>query len=113
MKREESLKKNYEFKQVYANGKSRAAKYAIIIYRKNDRGICRLGVVVSKKVGKSVVRHRLKRLCKEAFRRIKEQESMEKGYDIVFIARKGAAALKFAEVLDEMAGLLKKGKIVR
>ena len=113
MKREESLRKNYEFKQVYANGKSRAAKYAIVFYRKNNRDICRLGVVVSKKVGKSVVRHRLKRLCKEAYRRIKEQGKMENGYDIVIVVRKGAAALQFDEVLHEMMDLFKKGKILQ
>jgi ribonuclease P protein component len=113
MKREERLIKNYEFKQVYAAGKSRAAKHAIIFFRKNNREICRLGVVVSKKVGKSVVRHRLKRLCKEAYRRIKAQGNMEKGYDIIIVARKGAAPLKFAEVLAEMTELFKKGKILR
>ncbi|HAP32580.1 MAG TPA: ribonuclease P protein component [Firmicutes bacterium] len=113
MKREERLKKNYEFKQVYATGKSRAAKYTIIYYCINNRGICRLGVVISKKVGKSVVRHRLKRLYKEAFSRLKLQEKMEKGYDIIIVARKGAAALKFAQVLEEMTELLKKGNILR
>lgn len=113
MKSEERLKKNYEFRQVYTTGKSRAAKYAIIFYRKNNRGICRLGVVVSKKVGKSVVRHRLKRLYKEAFRHLKVQGKMEKGYDIIITARKGTAALKFAEVMEELTELLKKGKILR
>ena len=112
MKPEERLKKYYEFKKVYATGKSRAAKYTIIFYCKNNRELCRLGVVISKKVGKSVVRHRLKRLYKEAFCRLKVQEKMEKGYDIVIVARKGAATLKFAEVLEEMTELLKKGKIL-
>ncbi|MEW5919532.1 MAG: ribonuclease P protein component [Bacillota bacterium] len=111
MKREERLRKNYEFKKVYQGGKSRAAQNTVIYYRRNECGFNRLGVSISKKVGKSVVRHRLKRLYSEAFYRMKDK--MQKGYDIIVVARKGAARLRFGDVLVEMTGLLKRGKIIK
>ncbi len=110
MKREERLRKDYQFKKVYKRGKSRVADHTVIIFRKNDENYNRLGISISKKVGKSVVRHRLKRLYSEAFYQLKD--AMNKGYDIIIVARKGAAVLKFADVLKELTGLFKKGKIL-
>ncbi len=109
MKREERLRKNYHFKRVYQGGKSRVSKYTVIIFRPNGMNYNRLGVSISKKVGKSVVRHHLKRLYSEAFYRLKD--SLKTGYDIIIVARKGAAALKFRDVLEELAGLFKRGKL--
>ncbi len=110
MKREERLRKNYEFKRVYQEGKARAAGNIVIFYRKNEYGHNRLGVSISKKVGKSVVRHRLKRIIKEAFTRLKDK--MQNGYDIVVVVRRGAAAVKFGDMLAELARLFKRGKIM-
>jgi len=109
MKREERLRKNYHFKRVYQGGKSRVSNYTVIIFRPNFLEYNRLGVSISKKVGKSVARHHLKRLYCEAFYRLKD--NLKTGYDIIIVARKGAAMLKFADVLQELSGLLKKGKL--
>ena len=49
----------------------------------------RLGISVSKKVGKSVVRSRVTRLIKESYRLM--EEDIQRGYDIVVIARSSAA----------------------
>ncbi len=109
MKREERLRKNHHFKRVYQGGKSRVEKHTVIIFRPNGMGYNRLGVSISKKVGNSVVRHHLKRLYSEAFYRLKNH--LKTGYDIIIVARKGAASLKFADVMEELSGLLKRGKL--
>ena len=109
MKKEERLRKNYHFKRVYQGGKSRAANNTVLIFRPNAMNYNRLGISISKKVGKSVVRHHLKRLYSEAFYRLKDD--LKTGYDIIIVARKGAAMLKFADVLDELSRLLKRGKL--
>ncbi len=66
----QSLKKNYQFGFVYNKGKSVADKYLVLYAVRNKRNpdINRLGITVSKKVGKSVVRSRVTRLIKESYR---------------------------------------------
>ncbi len=83
----ETLKKNSEFKSVYQAKHSYANKYIIMYILQNGTDTNRLGVSVSKKVGNSIVRHRLARLIREAFRLNVTQ--VAPGYDVVVIARAG------------------------
>ena len=103
------LKKNSEFSVVYSRGRSKANKYFIMYALKNDSDINRLGISVSKKVGNSVVRHRIKRLIKESYRL--HEEMFNSGLDIVVIARSGAADLGFKNVESALLHLLKLHKI--
>ena len=64
----ESLKKNRDFQYVYKNGKSYANKYLVMYVLENNMSGNRLGISVSKKVGNSVVRHRVTRLIRESYR---------------------------------------------
>ncbi|MDR2898900.1 MAG: ribonuclease P protein component, partial [Clostridiales bacterium] len=80
-----SLKKNYQFRHVYNKGKSIANKLLVMYYMPNYKEFNQLGLSVSKKVGKSVIRSKVTRLIKESYR-LKEDE-IKMGYDIIFIAR--------------------------
>jgi ribonuclease P protein component len=63
-------------------------------------GSCaRLGIVVTKKIGSSPQRNRIKRVCRECFRTW--PELVPDGIDLVVIARNGAADLGLAEVRAE------------
>ncbi len=106
-----SLKKNYHFQKVYRQGKSLATKKTVLVFCKNEENINRLGITVSKKVGKSVVRHRVKRLYKEAFRYI-QPDLLYSGLDIVIIARKGADSLTYHEAVKDIKKLMKRGKLI-
>ena len=68
MKFSESLKKNKDFQIVYRKGKSVANSYLVMYILPNNTDRNRLGISVSKKVGNSVVRHRLTRLIRESYR---------------------------------------------
>ena len=68
MKKSESLKKNHQFQFVYKNGKSYANKYLVMYVEENGTGRNRIGISVSRKVGNSVVRHRITRLVRESYR---------------------------------------------
>ena len=81
----ESLKKNRDFKAVYSSRRSRANKLLVMYVMKNGTEKNRLGISVSKKVGNSVVRHRLARLIREIYRL--EELSFIRGVDIVVVAR--------------------------
>jgi len=81
----ESLKKNEDFKKVYKKKRSLANKYFIMYVSENGLSINRLGISASKKVGNSVVRHRMTRLIRESYRLNKEK--IKTGYDIVVVAR--------------------------
>ena len=96
MKHSESLKKNMEFQNVYANGKSFANKYLVMYVLKNDLNKNRIGISVSKKVGNSVIRHRITRLIRESYRL--QEDVFNSSLDIVVIARSTAREVGYKEI---------------
>ena len=96
MKYSESLKKYHDFQKVYKTGKSYGNKYLVMYVKENQKNCNRLGISVSKKVGNSVVRHRLTRLIRESYR-LKE-EKFQCGYDIIVIARVGAKGKSYFDI---------------
>ena len=88
MKFSESLKRNSDFQNVYKNGKSYANRYLVMYVLENQTGRNRLGISVSKKVGNSIVRHRVTRLIRESYRL--QEDMFNSGLDMVVIARKSA-----------------------
>ncbi len=101
----DSLKNNRDFVNVYTSGKSYANKFLVIYTLKNNSDRNRLGISVSKKVGNSVVRHRLKRLIKESYRL--HEKMFNSGLDIVVIARKGSDACDYAGIESALLHLMK------
>ena len=101
----DSLKNNRDFVNVYTSGRSYANKYLVIYTLKNNTDRNRLGISVSKKVGNSVVRHRIKRLVKESYRL--HEKMFNSGLDIVVIARKGSDACDFAGIESALLHLMK------
>ena len=96
MKYSESLKKNKDFQVVYRTGRSCANKYLVMYIKENECGRNRLGISVSKKVGNSIVRHRLTRLIRESYRL--NEERFRCGLDMVVIARTSAKERSYHEI---------------
>ena len=92
----ESLKKNKDFQLVYKCGKSYANKYLVMYIKENNTRKNRLGISVSKKVGNSIVRHRLTRLIRESYRL--QEDRFRCGIDIVVIARIGAKDRTYKDI---------------
>jgi len=103
MKFTDSLKKNQDFREVYNKGKSYANKYLVMYIYKNNTNRNRLGISVSKKVGNSVLRHRMKRLVKEGYRLLEDE--FHNGYDIVVIIRASAKKKNFFDIMDALGHL--------
>ena len=106
----DSIKKTREFQKVYKKGKSFANKYLVMYILTNERTENRLGISVSKKVGNSVVRHRLTRLIRESYRLNKDL--FIKGIDIVIVARTGAKDIDYSKVEDALLHLGRLHKIL-
>jgi len=70
----------------------------------------RLGISVSKKVGNSIVRHRITRLIRESFRL--QSGKFLNGYDIVVIARTNAKGVTYSEIESALLHLGKLHNII-
>ena len=106
MQRSESLKKNQDFQKVYRNGTSKGNRYLVMYVLKNQYMKNRLGISVSKKVGNSVVRHRLTRLIRESYR-LNEAE-FENSLDIVVVVRPQAKDRTYHEIESALMHLAEK-----
>ena len=111
MKYSTSLKLNHIFRRLYHT--SGVADGLLVLYaRKNRTGGNRVGVTVSKKLGKAHVRNRTRRRIREVYRL--NEEKFQPGWDIVVVARTKAVEAPFGQLtasylaLAKKAGLLKK-----
>ena len=111
MKFSESLKKNYQFQSVYKTGKSYANRLFVMYVMENGTERNRIGISVSKKVGNSVVRHRVTRLIRESYRL--HENIFNSGLDIVVIARPSAASVTYYEVESALLHLGKLHQIIK
>ena len=103
------LRKNYEFKKVYAEGRYYVEKYVVMYIILNNSASNRVGFSVSKKVGNSVVRNKVKRLMKEVYRQF--AGNSKQGYDMVFTARVGSGSADYSKIENNIKSILKKAKL--
>ena len=101
-----TLKKNREFSLVYQRGKSQATKNLVLVYLPRKYGGVRVGFSVSKKIGCSVVRNRVRRRLRESMKLISPE--LKGSAHLVFVARKPIAEAAFSQINGDMIYLLKK-----
>lgn len=108
MNKRERIRKNKEFRNVYRKGKSYANSLLVlyVLKNRNNSNYNRVGISVSKKVGKSVVRSRVKRLISEAYRL--KKNDLKNGHDLVFIARVSSKDKGYEEIENAVVNLIKK-----
>ncbi|MBE5940455.1 MAG: ribonuclease P protein component [Lachnospiraceae bacterium] len=98
--------KNDEFRLIYNKGKSYGNKYLVMYVIKNDNSSdIKLGISVSKKVGNSVIRHRVTRLIRESYRLNKEK--LIGGISIIVIGRGSAKDKGYKEIESAFMHLAK------
>ena len=85
MKVRGTLKKNSDFRRLYAKGRSAVTPYLILYVRPNRLGENRVGYTVSAKLGHAVVRNRVRRRLREIVRL--NSPKLKSGWDIVVVAR--------------------------
>ena len=106
-----SLKLNKEFRRAYKKGKS-AAGPSMVIYAYGSKGrTSRLGLTVSTKIGKAVIRNKIRRRLREIYRT--NREMIKDGYDIVIVARHRSRSAGYRELEEEFKRIAEKLGILK
>lgn len=111
MRAEVTVKENRDFRRIYRRGASAVGPCLVVYCQKNRQGRSRLGVTVSTKVGKAVVRNRVRRRVRELYRLHKD--AMRPGYDIIVVARVRSAAAPYRRLEKEYEAALEKLQLLR
>ena len=107
MQRNYRLRKNKQFQYVYHRGKSCAFREVVVLYIRASK--MQVGFSVSRKVGNSVMRNRVKRRLREQFRPLIPR--LKRGYYVV-VARESAARADSAALCAALTGTLKRQKLL-
>jgi len=111
MKFTSTLKKNYEFHRLYSKGRSAATPYLVVYVRKTKRQHNRIGFTVSTKLGKAVVRNRVRRRLREIYRL--NEERILPGSELVVVARVRAVCASYQQLENAFVSACRKLDILR
>ena len=110
MKFSTSLKLNHVFRRLYRTS-GFANSYLVLYARRNRTGTNRVGITVSKKLGKAHVRNRIRRRLREVYRL--NESRFRPGWDIVVVGRFKAIDADFADLTEGYLQLAAKAGILR
>ncbi len=123
-----TIKENHLFQKTYAKGKRAVGRYAAVYVLTDYHAqklkkahplkiaVNRMGFAVSKKAGGAVLRNRVRRVMREAYRLLEKDKPLRAGNLVVISARDAAAKAKTPEVMTDLRrsfeklGLYENGK---
>ncbi|MGD2157375.1 MAG: ribonuclease P protein component [Anaerolineales bacterium] len=105
------LRKSTDFERVRRHGKSYAHPLIVLIALRNNLDRTRIGVAAGKSLGKAVNRNRAKRVIRAAVN--PTLQSIEPGWDLVFLARKPLINAAFATIRSAILELLSRANLVK
>ena len=109
-----AISENHLYKKVYAKGEKvfckHIAVYVLTDYRASRLArenplktkVNRVGITVSKKLGKAVTRSRVRRIIREAYRLVETEKSVKKGRLVVLVGREAAVGAKSTDVVRDL-----------
>ncbi len=107
-----SLKKENDFKNVFNHGDVFGNRTFVMYFLKNKLEVNRIGIIVSKKISKkAVVRNKIRRQIKEAYRL--NEEKITSGYDIILIAREAIKTIDYQKIEKSLMHLFYKKNLLR
>ena len=106
-----SLKRNHLFRRLYQKGRSAANKYLVVYCRRNGLQENRIGLTVSAKLGKAVVRNRTRRRLREIYRL--NEARFTPGWDLVVVARSRAVDAPYKKLEEAYLSAAEKLGLMR
>lgn len=110
MQRSRRIASAADFGLARQQGKAYRDARLVLLVRPNDAARTRFGFVTSKRLGKAVVRNRVRRLMREAARHT--ADSVAEGYDVVVIATRSAVASDYQEICESFRALTRKAGLL-
>jgi ribonuclease P protein component len=104
------LHKRAEYDQIFQRGAKVVGRHFVCYWVRRGESGSKLGVAVSRKVGKAVVRNRVKRYLREYFRT--HRQTFASDVALVVVARRSCADLTFQESADALDLMLRQGGVV-
>lgn len=105
------LKHNRNFQDVYKAGRSIANKMAVLYVVPAEAGKGRIGFAAGKRLGCAVVRNRVKRLLREAYRL--NQNRIRQDFDLILVGRQRAVGADYATVAKAVLDLCSRARILK
>ncbi len=106
------IKKDEDYRRVYRKKNSISNKNIIMYVMKTNTKETRVGISVSKKIGKAVVRNKIKRRIKESYR-VEYSHKVKDGYDIIFLARGPIVDIEYNEIKKAIYNVLKRKEMFK
>lgn len=104
------LRSNKSFQSVYRSGRSYANK-TMVLYVLPNAGECRkTGFAAGKRLGNAVVRNRVKRLLREAYRL--NQHRLKPGVDLILVGRQAMVKSRYQAVAGAFLDICSKARIL-
>lgn len=109
-----AIKENHLYSKTYQRGKKFVGRNVIVYVLRDLKAkalmnshpdkiyINRIGLTVSKKIGKATVRNRVKRILREGLRQAEKANDIKKGYLIVLVARPMAVSAKSTHIATDI-----------
>ncbi len=105
------LKKNKQFNYIYKHGQTKHDSKLSMCYIKTKYKPFKIGFTVSKKIGNSVTRSRVKRLLREVVRN--ELKNIDENYNYILIAREGIEKENIISIREKLIILLNKAGLYK
>jgi ribonuclease P protein component len=103
LRKADKLRKNKKFQAVYKGGKSVSNRLLVLYMLPNQSNCNKIGFAAGKRLGNAVIRNRVKRMMREAFRL--NRDKLPAGYDFILVGRQPVVGVKAQEVISAFLNL--------